>query len=509
VTLLGTFLSHEALTQLRSTRFRAIGAVYVLASSAPAIFAFVVAGRASYAVGSATYAALLDFAQPLLTLLLAGLISVDAITREREEGSFAVVSLASLSATGYLLRRWLAVIVMLLPLTIAPRLIGAGLAAVQLRQLPLLAAFAGGWALHVLPVVVIVSALALALGTINGSTILAIVVAFLLMTAGLDEVNDIAAHWHRHFDGPAGMVVPDGRVLTQLQWSIRGWYEPRLPTEAAYPLGEVWRTVSPQGALLFGFGALFLGIATVYLRRTRRNLRVWSKPRPDHPLRSFLRLINRLRDEYSPDGSIGAAEWIAIASGVVLFGASIGFLETRTRLFERLGAERYAAYTEVQPLAMTPEVVPLGARVRASLARDGHVRAHTELTLRNEGTRPVAHLGFTLNPLVTLVGVRVSSGRSSLVRRWQRVGLDLDPPLGAGQSRTFTFDIDGTPGDIDVAAKRVTDGGGKIAQGPSQVPGGNWIVQAADPQGAVFALAGPRKNRIGRRRTGATRGLVQ
>jgi len=48
-------------------------------------------------------------------------------------------------------------------------------------------------------------------------------------------------------------------------------------------------------------------------------------------------------------------------------------------------------------------------------------------------------------------------------------------------------------GDIDAAAKRVTDGGGTIAQGPNQMPGGNWILQAADPQGAVFALSGPRK----------------
>jgi uncharacterized protein len=48
-------------------------------------------------------------------------------------------------------------------------------------------------------------------------------------------------------------------------------------------------------------------------------------------------------------------------------------------------------------------------------------------------------------------------------------------------------------GDIDAAAKRVSDGGGKIMQGPQQVPGGSWIVQAADPQGAAFALVGTRK----------------
>jgi predicted enzyme related to lactoylglutathione lyase len=49
-------------------------------------------------------------------------------------------------------------------------------------------------------------------------------------------------------------------------------------------------------------------------------------------------------------------------------------------------------------------------------------------------------------------------------------------------------------GDIDAAATRVTEGGGKITNGPMQVPGEGWILQAADPQGAMFALVGTRKS---------------
>jgi predicted enzyme related to lactoylglutathione lyase len=30
-----------------------------------------------------------------------------------------------------------------------------------------------------------------------------------------------------------------------------------------------------------------------------------------------------------------------------------------------------------------------------------------------------------------------------------------------------------------------------VLNGPMQVPGGSWIVQCADPQGAAFALVGP------------------
>ncbi|MEQ1648900.1 MAG: VOC family protein [Hyphomicrobiaceae bacterium] len=47
--------------------------------------------------------------------------------------------------------------------------------------------------------------------------------------------------------------------------------------------------------------------------------------------------------------------------------------------------------------------------------------------------------------------------------------------------------------DIDAAMKRVTDQKGKVLMGPMEVPGGAWIIQATDPQGALFALVGMRK----------------
>lgn len=46
--------------------------------------------------------------------------------------------------------------------------------------------------------------------------------------------------------------------------------------------------------------------------------------------------------------------------------------------------------------------------------------------------------------------------------------------------------------DIDAAHARITGGGGAVLQGPVEVPGGSWIVQARDPQGAIFAISGPR-----------------
>jgi predicted enzyme related to lactoylglutathione lyase len=41
---------------------------------------------------------------------------------------------------------------------------------------------------------------------------------------------------------------------------------------------------------------------------------------------------------------------------------------------------------------------------------------------------------------------------------------------------------------LDAAIARIGQGGGRILNGPNQVPGGAWVVQALDPQGAVFSL---------------------
>jgi predicted enzyme related to lactoylglutathione lyase len=45
--------------------------------------------------------------------------------------------------------------------------------------------------------------------------------------------------------------------------------------------------------------------------------------------------------------------------------------------------------------------------------------------------------------------------------------------------------------DINAAADRVKANGGTVIMGPMEVPGGSWIIQAQDPQGAMFALVTP------------------
>jgi predicted enzyme related to lactoylglutathione lyase len=51
----------------------------------------------------------------------------------------------------------------------------------------------------------------------------------------------------------------------------------------------------------------------------------------------------------------------------------------------------------------------------------------------------------------------------------------------------YVFRVDA----IGAATERLKAGGGTVINGPMQVPTGDWIVQARDPQGATFALQSP------------------
>jgi uncharacterized protein len=67
-------------------------------------------------------------------------------------------------------------------------------------------------------------------------------------------------------------------------------------------------------------------------------------------------------------------------------------------------------------------------------------------------------------------------------------GMMTKPPTVPVSCWLYYFNV----GDIDAAVKRVKAGGGQVLRGPIEVLDSNWIVQCADPQGAIFALAGHR-----------------
>ena len=64
-----------------------------------------------------------------------------------------------------------------------------------------------------------------------------------------------------------------------------------------------------------------------------------------------------------------------------------------------------------------------------------------------------------------------------------------NPPGGDRPSWKFAFNVP----DIHVAAGKIKSGGGAIHYGPVEVPGGDLVVMASDPQGARFMAVGKGK----------------
>ncbi|MGE0665480.1 MAG: VOC family protein [Sphingomonadales bacterium] len=68
------------------------------------------------------------------------------------------------------------------------------------------------------------------------------------------------------------------------------------------------------------------------------------------------------------------------------------------------------------------------------------------------------------------------------------IGAMMDKPAQMPQPAwAFYFNVPS----IDAAVEKVKSGGGQVIMGPHEVPGGSWIVNALDPQGAHFALVAP------------------
>ncbi|MGH6982504.1 MAG: VOC family protein [Stellaceae bacterium] len=79
--------------------------------------------------------------------------------------------------------------------------------------------------------------------------------------------------------------------------------------------------------------------------------------------------------------------------------------------------------------------------------------------------------------------------------RYQMFGPDAATMIGGMMTKpaqmpvpawAFYFNV----ASIEQALPKIKASGGKVLNGPSEVPGGQWIAQGLDPQGANFALVG-------------------
>jgi len=68
-------------------------------------------------------------------------------------------------------------------------------------------------------------------------------------------------------------------------------------------------------------------------------------------------------------------------------------------------------------------------------------------------------------------------------------GIMSKSPQGPGPCWLYYFNVEAA----DAAGARVAEKGGRVLHGPNEVPGGLWVLQCADPEGAVFGLVAPKR----------------
>jgi uncharacterized protein len=74
----------------------------------------------------------------------------------------------------------------------------------------------------------------------------------------------------------------------------------------------------------------------------------------------------------------------------------------------------------------------------------------------------------------------------------QHGGMDIGammttPPGGRAPGWGFYFRVP----NIEMAKRNIVTAGGTVTQEPTEVPGGEWVLNAVDPQGATFGLVAP------------------
>jgi hypothetical protein len=465
VSLLAVFVLHELRTQARSLRFRVLATAYVLAGSAPAVLAWWLRRDGGRPPGAATCVGEVMGLLPLLTAVLAVLLSLDAVFRERDEGSWSTASLAGVSSSGYLLRRWLALQAVLLPLSLLPHLAaasaalaGAGDSGISLE--PVLFP----WLVVTAPVVLAFSALGLGLGTIAGSAgnalLLGAAVLVLLPMLGAAALGRIGVGLTPPLDG---LNLPGIRSLFyRLELALN----PKSPWREAFPLdvsdspydaGVAAEQYLSRAALALALAAACLGTAVFFLRRSRPDMRPWRIP-ADHPLRTFLAALSRLRERARPDPRPALSDLLVFAVALLAATGAIVFTVGRARSYDGLARVRFAAEREGGPSPTPVDLLPGRWRLEGRIGPGREVDLTVTAEMRNLGPVPRGHLAFELNPYLHLLAVSSPAGRVTAAKRWDRLALELAPPIPPGGRRELRFRLAGEPGDVSFSLPRSETG---------------------------------------------------
>ena len=100
---------------------------------------------------------------------------------------------------------------------------------------------------------------------------------------------------------------------------------------------------------------------------------------------------------------------------------------------------RFAAEHSQGPAPTSADVVPGRWRMEGTIGPGRRVTLAVTAELRNLGTAPQSHLAFELNPLLEIAEARAGEGGLTLSRSWDRLAVELAPPIPPGGRRAAPF----------------------------------------------------------------------
>ena len=152
-----------------------------------------------------------------------------------------------------------------------------------------------------------------------------------------------------------------------------------------------------------------------------------------------------------------------------------------TGRFAILGDPQGAAFGILQPL-------PGGAGGAFDQRKPGHGNWNELMT-----ADPVAAMAFYGTLFGWTEARQFDMGPAGAYRLIGHKGIEIGGIFGLmpGLARSHWRPYFGLPS-ASAAVAQITATGGKLIRGPDEVPGGAFTVQATDPQGAAFAVVGPK-----------------